>query len=122
MGFIMKYVYTDSASTTVIQQFMDDTADVGARLYHEGGYDTINAGDRPEVIGKVDGISNPVGQRTIAFGNVHNKFDATGSYCLNPRDYYANETWVDELPDYNDYDGLIGIDDVSQWQEPFDNS
>lgn len=113
----MKYIHTNDTSPAQIQQYLDDIADVGAVLYANGGYDTIYSPiGRPEVIGKKLGVSAPESQRTVAFDVAHPKAGTAGFYCRNIRDYHAGAEWVDQLPDYANYTGLMATDDISAWK------
>jgi len=113
-----KYIYTNKSTPDELQKLLNDTSIAGAPLYFAGGFDTIESGGKPEIIGKCNGVSRPDAQHTTCFDTVKEKFGATGFYCLNPRNYYAGELWVDTLPDWETYTGLYDTDDVSAWIEP----
>ena len=46
------HIHTNRSTPDELQRHLDDVADVGAGLYAGGGYDTIDAGGRPEIVGK----------------------------------------------------------------------
>jgi hypothetical protein len=113
------YIHTNRSTPDELQRYLDDVADVGAGLYAGGGYDTIDAGGRPEIVGKDgNGVSRPDAQHTTCFDTVKPKHGATGFYCLDAAVYYAGEAWVSTLPDFDDYTGLYSVDDISQWEAP----
>ena len=130
------HIHTNRSTPDELQRYLDDVADVGAGLYAGGGYDTIDAGGRPEIVGKDgNGVSRPDAQHTTCFDTVKPKHGATGFYCLNATAYYtaespdalwipslpvyyAGEAWVSTLPDFDDYTGLYSVDDISQWEAP----
>lgn len=122
MGHIMAehkaYTYTDSNSPDELQKLLDDTMISGEEIFENCGFTVVTVGGKPEIIGKNNGADNPDAQHTVRFDVVTEKYGATGFYCLNPCHYYADKTWVDVLPDFNNYEDILSTDDISQWVDP----
>jgi len=112
-----KYVYTNKSTPDELQRYLDDVAIIGAGVYQQGGYNVEEVDGKPQVINFTNGKPNPNAQRTTAFDTVKPKHLATGFYCLNAREFYAGESWVDSLPNHEDYTGLYDTDDISEWIE-----
>lgn len=112
-----KYVYTNRSTPDELQRYLNDVNQVGVVLFSNGGYDTDTISGSPVVYGKKNGVTNYAGV-TTTFDKIEEKHGDVGFYCLNAREYYADEVWVDQLPNHEDYTGLYDTDDISQWREP----
>ena len=116
MGVIVKYVHTVSTNKAEMQKYLDDAANAAASLYETAGFDIFDVDGIKQVAGKINGVSKPDNQRTTAFDIAHPKDGTDGFYCANVADLYNEGNWITNLPDFNDYTGLIEINDVSQWK------
>jgi len=92
-----KYVYTNRSTPDELQRYLDDVAVIGVSIYANGGYETGTVDGKPVVYYYNKGKANKAVIGTNAFDTVKPKYLATGFYCLNAREFYAGESWVDSL-------------------------
>lgn len=117
----MKYVHTNSTDKTFLQQYLDDIASIGADLYRLGGFETVEINGKDEIVGRVKGVSKLNKQRTVRFDTPRPKYNTDGFYCANVTACYQAGQWIIDLPDFNDYDGLTEINDISSWVAPIND-
>jgi len=52
---------------------------------------------------------------TLRFADIQDKEGATGFFCVNASECFKKREFVDLLPNFEDYTGLLETDDVSIW-------
>lgn len=114
----ISYLHDTSSDQTNIKAYLEAVQDV-LILNLFGGSETSKK-HRPCAFAKKSGVTNE-NAKTDRFCEIYKKKNDNGSYCLNASDFYADKSWVGDLPDPATYSLTTAVSIDSTWNV-FDES